>query len=78
MRLTINDKIEGLQHHQLGMVIHICNPNTQRLRKEDHNEFGASMGHTVCLRTTGLQKQFHISETKPKQKYPQYTIIRAI
>lgn len=78
MRLTTNDKTEGLHHCQLGMVIHICNPSTQRLRKEGLNELGASMDHTVCLRTTGLQKQFHISETKPKQKYPQHTIIRVI
>lgn len=69
MRLTTNDKIEGL-HYQLGMVIHICNPSTQRLRKEDHNELGASMDHTVHLRTTGLQNQFPISELKPKHKYP--------
>lgn len=49
MRLTANDEIEGLQHYQLGVTIHICNPSTQRLRKEDHTMSLGPAWITQCI-----------------------------
>jgi hypothetical protein len=29
------------------MVVHVCNPNTRRLREEDYDEFKGSLGYTA-------------------------------
>jgi hypothetical protein len=41
-----------------GVVIHACNPSSQRLRQEDH-EFEANLGYIVksCLKITTTTKK---------------------